>query len=94
MYFRVMPVYDLQFTVVNLETGDEHGPYDSWEDVALAMAFARLLPGRVEVITDNAPAIAGHRGPELTPHVRSPGRPANVLPAPAGRTPAEDARPA
>ena len=45
MYFRVMPVYDLQFTVVNLETGDEHGPYDSWEDVALAMAFARLPPG-------------------------------------------------
>ena len=54
------------------------------------------------MITANAPAIAGHRGPELTPHVRSPGRPADVLPAPAGRsrvqpagrTPAEDARPA
>ena len=57
-YFRAMPVFDPQFTVVDLDTGDEHGPYDSWEDVALAMAFARLAPERVEVITD-APAIAG-----------------------------------
>ena len=52
-----MPVYDAQFTVVDLDTGDEHGPFDSFEDVALAMAFARLAPERVEVITD-APAIA------------------------------------
>ena len=57
-YFRAMPVYDPQFTVVDLETGDEHGTYDSWEDVALALAFARLPPDRVEVITD-APAIMG-----------------------------------
>ena len=57
-YFGAMPVFDPQFTVVDLETGDEHGPYDSWEDVALALAFARLPPDRVEVITD-APAIAG-----------------------------------
>ena len=57
-HFRAMPVYDPQFTVVDLETGDEHGPYDSWEDVAMAMAFARLPPDRVEVITD-APAITG-----------------------------------
>ena len=56
-YFRAMPVFDPQFTVVDLETGDEHGPYDSWEDVALAMAFARLPPDRVEVITD-APLIS------------------------------------
>ncbi len=53
-----MPVYDPQFTVVDLDTGDEHGPFDSWEDVALAMAFARLPPERVEVLTD-APAITG-----------------------------------
>ena len=57
-YFRAMPVFDPQFTVVDLDTGDEHGPFDSWEDVALAMAFARLAPERVEVLTD-APAIAG-----------------------------------
>ncbi len=43
-YFRAMPVYDPQFTVVDLKTGNEHGPYDSWEDVALVLAFARLLP--------------------------------------------------
>ena len=56
-YFRGMPVYDAQFTVVDLDTGDEHGPFDSFEDVALTMAFARLAPERVEVLTD-APAIA------------------------------------
>ena len=58
-YFRAMPVFDPQFTVVDLDTGGEHGPYDSWEDVALAMAFARLPPERVEVITDG-PAIASY----------------------------------
>ena len=57
-YFRAMPVFEPEFTVVDLDTGDEHGPYDSWEDVALAMAFARLAPERVEVLTD-APAITG-----------------------------------
>ena len=57
-YFRAMPVYDPQFTVVDLETGDEHGTYDSWEEVAMALAFAGLPPDRVEVITD-APAIMG-----------------------------------
>ena len=54
-----MPVYDPQFTVLDLETGNEHGPFDSWEDVALATAFSRLPPERVEVITD-APAIASY----------------------------------
>ena len=58
-YFRTMPVFDPQFTVVDLDTGDEHGPYDSWEDVALAMAFARLAPERVEVLSDR-PAIASY----------------------------------
>jgi len=57
-YFRAMPVYDPQFTVVDLDTGDEHGTFDSWEDVALALAFGELPPDRVEVITD-APAIMG-----------------------------------
>ena len=37
----------------------EHGSFDFREDVALAMAFARLPPERVEVITD-APAIASY----------------------------------
>ena len=58
-----MPVFDPQFTVVDLDTGDAHGPYDSWEDVAPAMAFARLPPERVEVLTD-APAIASYAARE------------------------------
>ena len=58
-YFRGMPVYDPQFTVVDLETGDEHGTSDSWEDVAMALAFARLPPESVEVLSDR-PVIASY----------------------------------
>ena len=63
-YFRAMPVFDPHFTVADLDTGDEHGPYDSWEDVALAMAFARLPPHRVEVLpgSDARHAGAGDSG--------------------------------
>ena len=54
-----MPVYGPQFTVVDLETGDEHGTFDSWEEVAMALAFARLPPERVEVLSDR-PVIASY----------------------------------
>ena len=50
----------------------EHGSFDSREDVALAMAFARLPPERVEVITD-APAIASYAAWERRPPRRRRG---------------------
>ena len=46
-----MAVFDPQFPVVDREADDEHGPYDSWEDVAVALAFARLPPERVEALS-------------------------------------------
>jgi len=54
-YFRGMPLYPPQFTVVELDTGHDHGTFDSWEDVALCLAFARLSLDQVEVITDQSP---------------------------------------
>ncbi len=51
-HFRGIPVWDPSFTVVELETGREHGPYDSEADVALCLAFEKLDRDRVEIVTD------------------------------------------
>jgi len=52
-----MPVFPPRFTIVELATGIEHGPLDSWEEVAMCLAFERLSREEVEVIED-APVIA------------------------------------
>ena len=52
-----MPVHPTRYTVVELATGAEHGPWDSWEEVAMCLAFERLSREEVEVIED-APVIA------------------------------------
>ena len=52
-----MPVYPPRYTVVVLDTGEEHGPLDSWEEVAMCLAFARLSREEVEIVTD-APLMA------------------------------------
>ena len=51
-YFRGMPLYPPQYIVVELETGEDHGTWDSWADVALCLAFSRLSLDQVTVITD------------------------------------------
>ena len=50
-----MPVYPPRYTVVELATGEEHGPWDSWEEVAMCLAFAKLSRDEVEVLTDQSP---------------------------------------
>ena len=50
-----MPVYPPRFTVVELATGEEHGPWDSWEEVAMCLAFEKLSREEVEVIEDASP---------------------------------------
>ena len=47
-----MPIHPPRYTVVELATGVEHGPLDSWEEVAMCLAFARLSREEVEVIED------------------------------------------
>ena len=49
---RGMPVFAPRYTVVELKTGAEHGPLDSWEEVAMCLAFKRLSREEVEVVTD------------------------------------------
>ena len=46
-----MPVYPPLLTVVELATGIEHGPLDSWEEVAMCLAFSKLSRDEVEVVT-------------------------------------------
>ncbi len=54
-HFRGIPVWDPQYTVIELETGREHGPYDSEADVALCLAFEKLDRDRVEIVADTNP---------------------------------------
>ncbi len=53
--FRGIPIWDPSWTVIEIATGREHGPYDSEADVALCLAFARLSRDEVEVIADVSP---------------------------------------
>ena len=61
--YRGIPVWDPTWTVVELATGREHGPFDSEADVALCLAFAKLSRDEVEVIVD-APVTAQFTAPQ------------------------------
>ncbi len=54
-HFRGIPVWDPSWTVIELETGREHGPFDSEADVALCLAFEKLDRNEVEVLVDRSP---------------------------------------
>ena len=53
--FRGIPIWDPSWTVIEIATGREHGPYDSEADVALCLAFAKLSRDEVKVIADISP---------------------------------------
>ena len=38
--------------MIEVATGKDHGTWDSWEEVAMCLAFARLSHDEVEIITD------------------------------------------
>ena len=52
---RGLPLYPPRYTVVELATGEDHGTWDSWEEVAMCLAFAKLSRHEVEVVTDASP---------------------------------------
>ncbi len=60
-HFRGMPVWEPAYTVVDLDTGEEHGPFDSRADADAGAAFLKLPPGRFEVVAENHP-LAGSVG--------------------------------
>ena len=54
-HFRGIPIWDPSYTVIELATGREHGPFDSEADVSLCLAFAKLAREQVEVLSDSSP---------------------------------------
>ena len=60
-WFKGIPVWDPTWTVIELETGREHGPFDDPADIALCLAFEKLDRSRVEVLCD-APVTASLTG--------------------------------
>ena len=49
-----MPAYPPRYTVVELATGIEHGLLDSWEEVAMCLAFKKLSRDEVEVVEESS----------------------------------------
>ena len=56
-FFRGIPVWDPSFTVIELATGETHGPFDTEAEAVACLAFARLDFDEVEIIND-APVTA------------------------------------
>ncbi len=53
-----MRLHPPQYTVVELDTGEDLGTWDSWADVALCLAQSRLSFDYVTVLTDQSPDFA------------------------------------
>ena len=51
-HFKGIPVWDPSWTVIELASGREHGPFDSEADVCLCLAFAKLARDQVEIVKD------------------------------------------
>ena len=55
---RGLPVSAARFTVIEIDTGVDHGTYDSPAEVAACLAFAKLGPDDVEIVPDVSPMAA------------------------------------
>ena len=49
---RGLPISPPRYTVIEIATGEDHGTYDNWAEVAACLAFARLSYEEVEVLSD------------------------------------------
>ena len=53
--YRGIPLWDPSWTVIEIVSGREHGPFDSEGDVALCLVFEKLERHEVEVLRDASP---------------------------------------
>ena len=51
---RGLPIFPPRYTVIETATGEDHGTWDSWEEVAMCLAFGRLSHEQVEIISDTS----------------------------------------
>ena len=49
---RGLPLFPASYTVIEIATGQDHGTFQSWADVAACLVFARLSHEEVEVLSD------------------------------------------
>ena len=54
-HFRGIPDWEPEFTVVDLATMEEHGPFGSRADADACAAFLKLPPEQFEVVMENHP---------------------------------------
>ena len=54
-HFRGIPIWDPTWTVIEIASGQEHGPFDSEADVTLCLVFEKLTRHQVEVLCDASP---------------------------------------
>ena len=50
--YRGLPILPPQFTVIEIATGADHGTWENLAEVVACLAFARLSPVEVEILTD------------------------------------------
>ena len=48
--------------MIETATGEDHGTWDSWEEVAMCLAFARLSHDQVEIMSDAVALMASFTG--------------------------------
>ena len=60
-FFRGIPVWDPGFTVIELATGESHGPFDSEAEAAASLSFSGLGFDEVVILND-APVTARFTG--------------------------------
>ena len=51
---RGLPAWPARFTVIEIDTGECHGSFDSEAEVAACLVFARLTPDQVEIVSDTS----------------------------------------
>ena len=51
-FFRGIPVWDPSFTVIELATGESHGPFDTEAEAVASLVFAGLAFDEVEIVND------------------------------------------
>ena len=59
---RGLPILPPRYTVIESATGEDHGTWDSWEEVAMCLAFARLSHDQVEIIISDTSPMASFTG--------------------------------
>ena len=53
-----MPALSTRYTVIELTTGEDHSISGSVAEVAACLAFAKLDPDNVEIVSDMHPIVA------------------------------------